>query len=222
MDKAPLLMSRWPELRGGLRNLCRQETSCEDACGSGRNEVDSGQQPSRRFCSCDVMCSVYRDCCHDFRSRCPTEMAEFENTNQLTVMASSNVECRTVDAYFSVMVVTGCPRGDGPDSSMGTHHHGTAVGFAQVGGAPNSHSNRRRSSLDLNDDGIARGIGGNRLKRSAGRKEKTTLSSNILVTDLQLGITYANEDVFTCNNLGRLKTPPGPLYWIPRRQRINV
>ena len=84
--------------------MCDLETSCKGFCGSG--QVLSGvQRPGRKYCSCDAMCLVYKDCCEDFKDECPHEASFLGRVKSLV---TSEVKCVPVNEDLSATVISSC------------------------------------------------------------------------------------------------------------------
>ena len=194
-----------------LEDTCVKETSCQDACGSGLSRLNSLSYPGRRYCSCDYMCPVYRDCCQDFEDKCPEERLKLCG-RPVRRLVSAELKCvyvRGVDTDMDVAVVVSCPDVDqvktsrsGDEADVGDNN---TPGETQRLRNPRVHgrlksTHRHISSRPTDDCEIDETV----VKNTADSAEhaQKRLSQKILVTDVEEDITYLNEEVFRCNNPG--------------------
>ena len=158
--------------------MCYTETSCEDFCGSGQ-WLQRKKTPDRKYCSCDVTCLVYRDCCDDFLDRCPEEASKLgegggdgegegqsdDSGNGLMQLMALDLKCVPVNEDLSVAVIASCPASSSSDLHV--------VDSEVVDDVTSS------SPTDSADEALSR---------------------KIVVTDFTSAFSYINEDVYRCNH----------------------
>ena len=182
-----------------VTGYCAQYSSCANKCGQ---TVKHREIVAPNTCSCDYLCLLYKDCCLDFETQCPSE---YDKINQSPLKRLVNIKAKCKGSY---MALSSCVDSNFKTSServtnCTTSKNPLAVDVVKLNvNSSDMVSSTNNDNCEEDDDEEDDDEEDDDEEDDDEEDDDDISYDNVLVTDLQTGLTYSDKEYYQCNNPG--------------------